>query len=623
MKRLHQLTIISSLLFVNTVCYALPFNITPKAGVAFPTVVYQDSTATAYYTVSNNADVLLTGNFVKYLPPNVTQVTTDATIPNLCSHSFTLSGQGSCTLELKISGAVDGNDSDPHHHLFICMSNGLLCAGTNTPINTTVPASLPVAVGGGYYENSSSQFLPLVAQTQNQGSTWSYPSINLPSDFNTITALPATYCSTNACFEALSYNSSVSGTYPLLIATMNNGGSWSSIISSSSGPQLPSDSAVPASALFKKITCSGNLCIAGGIYSAASPLSYPLLARSTDGGMNWNYVINSQTPTLPGDYFNGGTMAGVSCSGTTCTAAGVYNSTIGGGQNFALLALSTDSGATWNYVINSSTPVLPPDYIFQGQFLNTFVNGNTLLAAGVYISNAHSAFVPLLAESLNGGQSWSYVNIPTPSDLLTCASSSAIISCSGNLCAIGNYYATTALVNSILVQMTMNNGVSWFTALDSSLTLPPDADVGNGIQFSGLFCSTNTTCMVTGGYSISSGFSRPFVLITTDSGTSWRYVLTGQTAGLPADFTSGSLSAPYCKKNFCLASGAYQNTNGNFRPLTAVSFDHGLTWSFSLDDLNTPIPDNFVTGGLTSTGVSGASTLMESLLQRTRKYSTN
>ena len=141
---------LSLLLVFCNVSYALPFAILPKAGTTLPTTVAQNSTATAYYTVANNTGSLRSGNFIKYFPPNVSQVTTGGTFANTCGARFTLSpartSNSSCTLQLLISGAVNANDPLPEHHLFACFPDGLVCSGTNSPLNVSVTGTAPPVV---------------------------------------------------------------------------------------------------------------------------------------------------------------------------------------------------------------------------------------------------------------------------------------------------------------------------------------------------------------------------------------------------------------------------------------------------------------------------------------------
>lgn len=126
--------------------YALPFGIVPKAGTTFPTTVLSNAPATAYYTVTNNTLEQRNSNFVKYLPPNVAQVTTGGTYSDTCGPTFNLTPNGqagdSCTLQLSITGPVNASDPDPHHHLFVCFPGGITCAGTNNPLNVSVFGSV-------------------------------------------------------------------------------------------------------------------------------------------------------------------------------------------------------------------------------------------------------------------------------------------------------------------------------------------------------------------------------------------------------------------------------------------------------------------------------------------------
>jgi hypothetical protein len=151
MKSIYQqilsLVLFSILLLVSAFSYALPFIVVPKAGTSLPTTIAPGQTATAFYTVTNNTLRTLPGSFVKYLPLNVTQVTSPAIAPNLCGSTFNLVSGGSCTLGLTVSGAVNAADPDRHHHLFVCTAHVPACAGTDYPLNViSVPALISLAI---------------------------------------------------------------------------------------------------------------------------------------------------------------------------------------------------------------------------------------------------------------------------------------------------------------------------------------------------------------------------------------------------------------------------------------------------------------------------------------------
>lgn len=133
-----QFLMFSWLCISSTIGYTTVFNIIPKAGTSLPTQVTVGGSVNALYTVTNTTGSAHAGNYIKYLPPNTTQVTVDSAYPDLCGATFSLASMASCTLELTINGPVKANDSNPRHHLFACLGGcTTCCAGTNFPLNVT------------------------------------------------------------------------------------------------------------------------------------------------------------------------------------------------------------------------------------------------------------------------------------------------------------------------------------------------------------------------------------------------------------------------------------------------------------------------------------------------------
>ena len=122
--------------------FAGVFEIVPTAGTTLPGVVYFHSSVMAYYTVRNHTHSGRQNNFVKYLPPNVTQITSGGTYADTCGATFNLNGYGqagdSCTLQLQITGAVNSSDPLQTNHLFVCFPGGLACSGTDAPLNVSL-----------------------------------------------------------------------------------------------------------------------------------------------------------------------------------------------------------------------------------------------------------------------------------------------------------------------------------------------------------------------------------------------------------------------------------------------------------------------------------------------------
>lgn len=168
---LINLALLSALLIITNISYALPFTIVPTAGTSLPTQVISGQIATALYTVTNNTGSTRPENFVKYLPPNVTQVTSDPTYADLCGSTFTLNPSGtsgsSCILELRIAGAVNANDPDPHHHLFVCFPGGIACAGTPNPLN--VSTITPTSPNHVYVSNYNANTISLCSVNPSTG----------------------------------------------------------------------------------------------------------------------------------------------------------------------------------------------------------------------------------------------------------------------------------------------------------------------------------------------------------------------------------------------------------------------------------------------------------------------
>ncbi|EHL29268.1 Vgb family protein [Legionella drancourtii] len=154
----YVIFLVMTILVKSMPAYAVAYNIVPKSGIALPTQLVKGNRAPAFYTVTNNTQRTLNNGFVKYLPPNVTQVTSDSMYPDLCGATFTLTRGASCTLELLVAGEVFATDTNPAHHLFICSPNVSACAGTNYPLNVMV---LPATISGTVQSGGTASITPI------------------------------------------------------------------------------------------------------------------------------------------------------------------------------------------------------------------------------------------------------------------------------------------------------------------------------------------------------------------------------------------------------------------------------------------------------------------------------
>lgn len=172
------LLIFSFFLLWANLAHALPFNIIPKPGTTLPTTINVSTSTSvpAFYTVFNNTISQRNNNFVKYLPPNVRQITTGGVFPDTCGVLFNLAPKGapgsSCTLQLEVFGAVNASDPNPHDHLFVCFPGGITCAGTNNPLNVSLVTLSSISIVPALATINTTHTLQYVAMaTYSNGST--------------------------------------------------------------------------------------------------------------------------------------------------------------------------------------------------------------------------------------------------------------------------------------------------------------------------------------------------------------------------------------------------------------------------------------------------------------------
>lgn len=259
------------------------------------------------------------------------------------------------------------------------------------------------ATSGSFTDGSSS--FPLIAVTQNAGSDWTYPS-----DVYT-TALPISFvdgafygasCSSSVCIATGHFDDG-STDLPLLAVSQNNGLTWTY-------PAEIYTTALPVSFVagnFRDNSCSSNHCIAVGQFDDNTD-TRPWIAVSLDNGSSWNYpaaVYSTSLPTPFGSgHFNGG-----SCSGNLCIAAGAYEE-LGNqiGPPIPLIAISHDGGATWDYPAIVRSPSILPSPFVAGEFFSASCSGTRCIAAGIFDNG--STDLPFLIVTQDAGATWTYPN---------------------------------------------------------------------------------------------------------------------------------------------------------------------------------------------------------------------
>lgn len=559
--------------------YSLPFTIVPQG--TLPTSVSIGSSVSAKYTVTNNTGSTRSNNFVQYLPPHVTQVTTGS---GVCGATFTLAPHGqsgdSCILSLSVSGAVNGSAPNPKDHLFVCFPNGMTCAGTNFPLNVSATTSLAPSIAGGQYYNGSSYF-PMLARRATDGS-WNYlidsTPASLPSAYVDDGELGATSCTTSICIAAGRYIPSGGGSL-LLAQSVDAGLTWSYEIDNS-------DTAYHQG-IFLSTSCSGHVCIAGGYYSPVF-VRYPVLAANSGSGASWVFTIDENI-NLPAGFSQQGGIYSVTCSGNLCLAGGNY---IGAFIKYPSLAVSADAGATWTYAIEKNNQ-LPPSFSDEGVISSVSCDGQLCAVGGQY--SVSGTLFPLLAVSTNAASSWTYKIDNDPPTLPSSYQAQGVFidtSCSGTTCVAGGQYSNGTLSYPML-SVSTNGGGTWSYKVDSATLLP--LDYAGGGKFYKVICS-GQVCIAVGQYN-DNATSYPMLVVSTDAGQTWSYKIDKTPSTLPPNYLdSGIFRAVSCSGLFCTAGGSYA-TNSNSFPLLAESQDGGNTWTYAVDNNPATLPVDYDTEG--------------------------
>lgn len=333
--------------------------------------------------------------------------------------------------------------------------------------------------------------------------------------------------------------------------------------------------------------------IVAGSYKNSSNKTLPLLANSYDGGNTWIYPITIRSK-LPSNMGSTAVFNGASCRQLLCNAGGYYTTT--SSAKFPLLASSLDGGNTWYYP-PTITSALPCNFK-NGKF-NSFgrCSGTNCIVAGEYYTKQNKRF-PLLAMSHNLGQTWSYpptiiTNLPRNYDYgyFTNATSRAT-----NFFGIGQYKSTSNKFLPLL-GYSFDSGVTWSYPSFINTNLPFDYK-NNGI-FNSIVCS-DSVCVVAGQYesTLRKNYILPLITTSHDRGLTWSYLPISSSI-LPPHFNGLiSVNSVGCNGNNCIIAGEYRSLkSGNPRyPYLISSQDGGNNWNFPSSILN-QLPADYMSSG--------------------------
>jgi len=420
----------------------------------------------------------------------------------------------------------------------------------------------------GEYKNTAGMTLPLMATSNTQGESWSFPKIPLPDVYKDRFFKVA--CNAEHCIA-------VGEKYLdfFFSTTLNQGKSWIS-------------DSFEKNATVADVQCNSRMCLVVGQSNLL-----PFLIIDNNKGSAWTHPkdIIEKIPPNKAVIFNS-----ASCAEEFCGVAGGYITAEN--RTKPLIAVSSNQETTWSY-----PDINPPEHSGYsiGQLQTIHCKDETCIASGQYhLASQHIQgkpnALPLIAISVTKGNTWTFPNIPnTPFPLdheLRPEYYLRKVNCEGSFClAVGTY---SGIWTPPLLMISHDKGNSWSYPEEIIKKAPTDLRMEGFHDFS---CQENF-CMVVGWgevapFPITPGQKKPLIAITRDKGTTWSYV----TLNLPKN-ANGIFEKISCKGDTCVigARESYLKENGKEIPLLAVSHDRGLTWTYPLDMNPSVLPIDFSKG---------------------------
>ena len=423
-----------------------------------------------------------------------------------------------------------------------------------------------------------------------------------------------------------------------------------------SGPvafRLCLNGAAPLSCQNYSRTLTGPLVTVGS-YRTSSGAYVPTSYTSTNGGNTWALSNGGVSPLLspPADSLVNSTalsrlyMTTCDLTGQRCFAIGDYTMGVSPGYTVSngsapLGYTSANGGHTWALAYAT----LPADVLKgTGAFSRLFSitcdpTGQSCSTVGYYTRGVAPGYTvsngtaPLSYTSVNGGQTWTLVNMPLPADALIGGASgrsqlnNATCDPTGQNCSAVGFYArgvapgyTVSNGTAPLSYTSTNGGQTW--TLSSTLPLPADVRTGSNAfstlnrtscDLTGLLCTAAGTYRrgVTSSTTVSNGIA-PLSYTSTNGGQSW--VLSTSYLPLPADGLTGANAISTINYLLCDATGLHCTATGYYTkglspsytvsngtaPLSYTSANAGRTWAF----VNMPLPADALTGAQAVSRVS-------------------
>lgn len=380
--------------------------------------------------------------------------------------------------------------------------------------NSSCNNSLCVAVGANF-DYKQNLWTPLLAQSQDQGKTWSYVT-NIQTDSQMNKELDEVSCNNEICVATGVIYNDETGPFPTLL--VSDHGQWYT-------PALESSDI--NNKKLSHIACQDTYCVAVGYGTDQQDTQgFPIVATSHDKEKK-QWVFSQPLKT---DSYNTYAQS-LSCNDKLCMIAGATGD---GRSGEPILATSTDHGITWVYSDDININ-LPADFAYNGVLNNAKCFNNLCIAVGrynrVYTQNLDS---PLIAISLDAGKSWKYTS-QTIANLPDGYKEARLqdVSCNDKICiAIGEYQvakpADPMNNRSPFLIVSKDQGTTW-----SYVNALPNKSTTYGF-FTQVNCQTNA-CSIAGAYG---NPLQPLSIKTEDAGVTWSSS-ESLISSLPQDFSAG------------------------------------------------------------------------------------
>ena len=242
---------------------------------------------------------------------------------------------------------------------------------------------------GTTYTNTTSSSRILVATTQNAGAVWSQEVLDLEGSMYGITCQGST-CISVGNFIASEVN------VPGIITSTNQ------------GPWLSRTTPFPDTAVYgalSSVSCSDSACIAVGSYADVSVAIQTAIYVSTNLGSTW-----TQQPQLNFTGYSEAAFTGISCSSGYCVAVGyAINPPNSNNPSAPVLAVSNAEGTSWSQQI-----VPTPSPYTSCTLAGVTCSGTTCTAVGG--CSSETAASPFVVVSTDNGVTWSEQLIAQPAE---------------------------------------------------------------------------------------------------------------------------------------------------------------------------------------------------------------